>query len=445
MDKLFLQLSRTGDICGVLSIAHAASLRGEKVGIMACSEFSDILDGQSYAEKVSFIGKDWEIEKAYLEAKKICDNVVCTMVNGPIMEIAKYSYGFDLKTLKPGEQFWLGKTDSFCRESWRLAGCLKDWGKAPLVFDKRDKEREAEWIPKKVGRYDRKPIILLSAGSVSSPFLYKDLLVTLVNLKYGKTHNVIDLAEIKAHRFYDLLGLYEIAHCLITVDTGHLHLAAAVPSLPVMALIQDRYKLPLVPEMQRMANFWSGSAWRPQHHFFCRYRDFPRRCLEMFTAIENIGKKPDSNILQVYHGSVKANNGVRYFPIQPGSCRRDAVNVLNDKEHFPMLQDVIRMVMQVAKPDDRIVLTQTGTEFSFPDCRKNNEPNYAYRMNRDKNGNDHFFPACDLLAAPVDFWVSLFPELPDLCLDNTPYCWRYLQEMFKARGAKEISGIYRNE
>ena len=392
---------------------------------MASSEFSDVLDGISYAEKISFIGKPWEIEKAYKEAKEICSNVVVTMVNGPIDQITKYAY-------EPAGQK-SAVTDSFCRESYKLDGCMKEWGKQPLIFDRRDKEREIEWIPKQVGRYKRKPVILLSADSTSSPFLYKDLLVELVNLKYGKYFNVIDLATIKAHRFYDLLGLYEMAHCLITVDTAHLHLASAVPTLPVMALIQDR---PL---------YWHGTAWRPQHHFYCRYRDFPRRALELFTAIENIGNQPESNILQVYHGSVKANNGVFYFPIQPGSCRRDSMNCLNDKEHFPMLQDAIRMTMQVAKPNDYIVLTQTGTEFDNGVSDMSGKPCYAYRMNRDKHGNDHFFPACDMFAAPVGFWVELFPSLPDVVLDNSPIWGRILVELFKEKGGKEIEGIFRNE
>jgi hypothetical protein len=29
-------------------------------------------------------------------------------------------------------------------------------------------------------------------------------------------------------------------------------------------------------------------------------------------------------------------------------------------------------------------------------------------MNRDQQGNDTFFPAVDLFAAPVDFWVKIF-------------------------------------
>ena len=41
----------------------------------------------------------------------------------------------------------------------------------------------------------------------------------------------------KAERFYDLLALFERAKCLVTVDTAHLHLAYACPTLPVVAII----------------------------------------------------------------------------------------------------------------------------------------------------------------------------------------------------------------
>jgi hypothetical protein len=427
VDKILVQTSKLGDILGVIPICYAAHLRGERYGIMASSEYSDVLEGCSYLDKISFIGKPWLIKEAVEEARKLCPSVVVTQINGPIESIKEFSY-------KPAGQE-TAKTDSFIREPWQLAGFMKEWGKVPLIFDRRDKERESEWIPKQVGRYKRKPVILLSAGSISSPFLYKDLLVEMVNLKYGKDFNVIDLAEIKAHRFYDLLGLYEMAHCLITVDTAHLHLAAAVPTLPVMALIQDR---PL---------YWHGTAWRPQHHFYCRYRDFPRRALELFTAINKLShcKDATNNIIHVYHGGVKEDNGVRNFAIQPGSCRRDSMNCLNDKEHFPMLQDVLRMTMQVAKPNDCIILTQTGTNFEHGVSDMSGKPCYAYRMNRDKNGNDRFFPATDMFAAPVDFWVKIFGEIPDVVLDNAPVWGRILQEIFKSHGAVEVEGIFRNE
>lgn len=432
MDKCFVQTSKLGDVLSVIPIAYAAHLRGEKVGIMVAKEFSDVLDGISYAEKIVFDGKPWELEKAIAEAKKLCANVVVTQVNGIKEVIEKYAYA-------PAGQK-TAMTDSHNREQWRLAGCLKDWGKIPLIFNRRDKAREDALMPKNwFGKGKKKRIMLVSAGSASSPFPYRNLLLKLLHLNYPN-FNIIDLSTIKAERFYDLLGLYEAAHCLITVDTAHLHLAHAVPNLPVMALIQDK---PI---------YWHGSAWRPSHHFHCRYRDFPWRALELFTAIDDIGSKVDSNLMQVYHGSVRAYNGWKHFPIQPGSCRRDAVNVLNDTQHFPMLQDVIRMMMQVAKPNDMIFLTREDVKIdsnTFPpilikhDAKK--YPAYAYRMNRDKDGNDTYFPAVDLFAAPVDFWIKIFNEIPDIVLGADAQWGILLMHIFKKHGAEEVEGIFKNE
>ena len=113
MDKLILQPSKIGDIIGVIPIAYAAHLRGERYGIMACSEFASVLDGISYADKIVFEGKPWQLKEAYEQAKKLCDNVVVTAVNGPIDVIQKYAYE---PAGQPG-----AVTDSFCRESFKLA------------------------------------------------------------------------------------------------------------------------------------------------------------------------------------------------------------------------------------------------------------------------------------------------------------------------------------
>jgi hypothetical protein len=422
MDRIYICLSKTGDLCNFLPVALAASNRSEKVGVMASAEYAPILDGISYAEKIVFYGKPWAIKEAVEEAKKLCPNVTVCMTNGPKDAIEEFSY-------KPAGQS-RAVTDSFCRESWKLAGCLKEWGKIPLVFDRRDKEREKLLIPK-----GKKRVILVSAGSASSPFPYRELLMELVRLKYGKSFNVIDLSEIKAERFYDLLGLYEIAHCLITVDTSHLHLAYAVPTLPVMALIQDK---PI---------YWYGSAWRPSHKFHCRYRDFPSRALELFTAIDNLMNPPDPKLpMVVTYGKINENKTwYQEFVVQYGTCRRDAVNVLDDKEHLPMLQDVIRMAMQVVQSK---VICLTRQDVVFTDALKSTEsgtPCYAWRMNRDKSGNDTFFPAVDMVAAPVEFWVKIFGELPDIVMGADSYWGLLLMQIFKKHGAIEIGGVYRHE
>jgi hypothetical protein len=440
MDKLILQSSKIGDIINILPLALHWSKQGHKVGIMACSEFSEILDGVSYVEKVVFDGKPWELERAHAEAIKICPNVISTTVNGPFEEVRKITY-------EPAGQA-NAVTDSFSREAWMLAKELQWWGAVPLVIDKRDAAREEALLPKNWRRAGlKKKICLLSLNSVSSPFPYAALVKEMLTLKFPKFH-FIDLAEIRAERFYDLLGLYEIAHCLVTVDTGHLHLAAATPKLPVMALVQDE------------PTYWFGTAWRPQHVFHCRYHDFPRRALELFTAIEDAGlincgvdEYSDDSLL-VYFGGVREPN--IYFgemAIQPGSCFRDSSNVLGDSMRFPMLRNAIRMFLHnplerevwLACHDtiiDPKVFPTLIAGIVFPTVKQG--PSYAYRMNR-KNGADEFFPAIDLFAAQVSFWIKILPEVPDMVMDNTPVWAIALGEIFKKHGAKEIGGIYRYE
>lgn len=417
MDKLYLQLGRTGDILNVLPLARADALAGLKVGFMACPEFADVLDGCGYVEKVVFPGRVWEVAKAHAEALKLCPNVLCLQVNGPKDEVLKCTY-------EPAGQT-NAVTDSHNREQWKLAKRLPDWGALPLIFDQRSAGRDLLPTGYKKGR----KVILVSADSSSSPFPFKPLLLKLLQFQYPKAM-LVDLAPIKADRFYDLLSLYEIAHCLVTVDTAHLHLAYACPQLPVMALIQDR---PL---------YWHGSAWRPQHHFSCRYGDFPFRALELFTAIDELSQDLKvCRAVHVYPGEVRPNDGFVNFPIQPGACHRDSVNVLNDKDRHPMLRNVIRMMTATLKPEDAVVLTRRDTQLS--DFQSQVSPGYAFRMNRDKSGQATWAPVPDLFAAPVKFWQDLFPHVPDVVMGADSYWSRILLELFKANGAREVEGIYR--
>jgi hypothetical protein len=426
LDKLYCCLGKNGDLLNLAPLCKLASDRGQKVGVMVAKEFESLLDGFSYIEKVVYDGPYYEIEKALEQAKAICPDAISIQTNGPVEEVRKATY-------EPAGQA-NAITDSFSRESWMLAKELQWWGAVPLVIDKRDAAREEALLPKNWRRAGlKKKICLLSLSSVSSPFPYAALVKEMLALKFPKFH-FIDLAEIRAERFYDLLGLYEIAHCLVTVDTGHLHLAAATPKLPVMALVQDE------------PTYWFGTAWRPQHVFHCRYHDFPRRALELFQAIERVESLTSNDgTLCVYFGGIReVNLFFDEMAIQPGSCVRDSVNVLGDTLRFPMLRNAIRMFLH-NKTGREVILTTHDTlidPMEFPATRT--EPCYAYRMNR-KNGVDEFFPAIDLFAAPVSFWIKILPEVPDMVMDNTPVWAIALGEIFKKHGAKEIGGIYRND
>lgn len=415
MDKLFVQTGKTGDILNLLPIAHLATQFGKRVGIMTCPEYAPLLDGCSYVEKVIFDGKLWQVEKAVEQAKKLCSHVHVTQVNGPREVINKFAY-------EPAGQKQC-VTDSFDRESWKLLGLLDEWGKHPLLFDQRDKEREEKLLPepyqRKAGK--KKKLILVAPDSVSSPFPYRALLMELLTLKYPNWH-IVNLCDIRAERFYDLLGLYEIAHCLITVDTAHLHLARAVPSLPVMALVQDT------------PTYWHGTAWRPSHHFHCRYGDFPKRALEMFTAIGNIdGFKPNAFGVHVYPGEVRTPTNLPLFAIQPGSIGRDSSLALNDKEHHPMLRDALGTAL--SQPHEWLCLSRR--ENQVQQSKLPETPGYAYRLFKGKE----FVPTADLFCAPADFWRKILPELPDLVMSPDAYWSRVVLELFKQHGAKEIEPV----
>lgn len=121
---------------------------------------------------------------------------------------------------------------SFCDESWRLAGYRyrNVW---PLIFDKRDKKREKALIKKHID--PRRKNVLVGTKSISSPFPKANELIAKIR---GLDANVIDLDCIQAERIYDLIGLYDAADLLVSVDTVHIHLARASYT-PLIALVNE--------------------------------------------------------------------------------------------------------------------------------------------------------------------------------------------------------------
>jgi len=265
MSCCYIQLGKIGDVLNLLPLLCEDALAGQKPSLMVCKEFSDVLTGCSYVNPIIFGGQLFQIATAIAQAKTMTNDIKVCQVLGPRREVLEHVY--KMQGVKETV------TDSFQQESWRLAGRKQsDWERQPpLIFDLRDKEREYALVTKYVGK--RKPTILVNLQGKSSPFPYADLLAELIRLKLTKQFKIVDLSEIQATHFYDLLGLYDKAHCLISVDTATLHLAHASPNLPVIALTKDT------------PNYWHGSAWRPQHVCYIRYQDFPSRWRDLFEVI----------------------------------------------------------------------------------------------------------------------------------------------------------------
>lgn len=129
---------------------------------------------------------------------------------------------------------------SYNLSSWKHAGFashFEDVENFPLVIDQRDPVREqalCDTLP-----LAGKPALLVNVkGGISSPYKDADRFMEMVRANWSHLYHVIDLSTVRAHRIYDLLGLFDRACLLITSDTATLHLAAA-SSIPVIALVND--------------------------------------------------------------------------------------------------------------------------------------------------------------------------------------------------------------
>lgn len=159
-------------------------------------------------------------------------------------------------------------TKSFITYMWNLCGELTSWGTLPLELPNRDKKREMA-LYRQYNPRD-KPCILMGLHGLSSPFHHRKELLHLIKDHFTQ-FQIIDLSTVNAHRIYDLLGLYDRASCLVTIDTAHLHLSPA-SKVPVIALAQDK-------------PMWKGSPMGPNVRLHVRYSDFNARKLEILNSV----------------------------------------------------------------------------------------------------------------------------------------------------------------
>lgn len=450
--RTYIQLGRTGDIISLLPLLWSDHQKGERSAIMVAKEFAPVLDGCSYLDPIIFDGEAWELGRACEEAAQLSDDIRVCQVLGPEADLRKYSLG----AANPPHAI----TESFQKESWRLAGREKDWKlQLPLIFDRRNHESEGallKELPKK------KKVILVSASGNSSPFPYRTLLFELLQLKFKKEFYVVDLAQFKAARIYDLLGLFEVSHCLVATDSAPLHLAYAC-GIPVVALINDKPSL------------WHGSVWRPNHIAHIRYKDFAARATEMLEAIEGIkdpgtysrwGRQivPGPSIIHTWSQYELAENlGLRHSeakvtwqaayedprwiacPVELGSVGKDSrFSSIKDEKRFPFLKDVIRIATLRAKEDGLICLTRADTCFrpGLAQMLTVKAPCYAHRIVGDRKPTWH--PAVDLFCFTKGWWQQHQSKVPDLILGVDHHWHRILREVIRLAGGQELrNAIYR--
>lgn len=350
----YLHLGRYGDIINTLPLLKWLSDRaGEPVRLIVAEKYADVLEGVSYVIPLVYEGEFPELLQAIAWGRSKGYRVINLQV---------YGHGHHQSRIEK----------SFCIEQWRNGGHQDLFG-LPLVFDRRDEARERRLV----AQHDNpKPLILVAAAGFSSPFADAHRLFKQLARTFPQAH-VVDLSQVKAARIYDLLGLFDVASCLVTIDTAHAHLAIG-SKVPTVMLATDK------PTM------WHGAPKRAGQIFYCRYSDYLDKEAEMLDAIAYVVKKKTRpqvkdrphRIIHVYpahkmtgealrrHKAARATWQLCYdagnwmeLPLTPDMAPRTAKGI-GDPRDLLFMRDLIEFARPFAKgANDIIVVSNSDVAF----------------------------------------------------------------------------------
>ena len=239
-----VQLGRYGDIINILPLLrHIHTHHGTPV-LMVSSQFSDLLEGVSYVQPW-VVDLDYsEILQAVRLAEDRYERVVVSQIWG-----AGYHHP--------------DRGSRYTRDSGQRAGFghLFDTDLLLPVFDRRVMDRELGLIKALVGPESGVDYLVVQVTrSASSPYANGERVLAMIRAEAAECGiKVVDIASYNAPRLFDFLGLLAAARMIVTIDTAILHLAAACPDTPCLAIINSRP--------------WYGSEPRGKAWQRARYQD----------------------------------------------------------------------------------------------------------------------------------------------------------------------------
>lgn len=427
-----VELGRFGDCVNILPIAKHIHDTYGKPHFMVSREFSSVLEGVSYVTPY-----------------------IVDLPNDALIEalaVAKREFKYVVQTQIWGKNYVQQKLcRSYNEESWRMGGFwrrFEDKSMRPL-FDLRDKEREAALVKKL--SVTGKPLLLVNVtNGVSSPFPSGSALMEKIRNHFGH-YEIINMAELKCGKIFDILGLMDAAQCLISIDTSLLHFAPAT-NVPTIAIVNP--------------NPWAGTVQRSLNEV-CRfdYRQVAASFDVLLGTIPNPQKHPlpDFKPLQTPPARKILHCVERHEDNNPTETARkksawDSWDVLyntkgvvpchlwepyprnakslGDKRPLPFLKDVLAKALDQAGDDD-IIMWSNDDNVLHPDLadllmfhcsvyevctsrrmefRKNPFPKQADLVPEEyaRLGEHHI--GRDLFAATKRWFVAHWDEIGDFVL-----------------------------
>lgn len=444
-ERIYINLGRTGDSIASIPLCYLYwKETGKKPAMMVAREFIGILDGVSYIEPVMWPG-DWrDVLGARARARQLgYEDIVIPQI---------YGHNWPVPHTQP----------SFLLESWHRVGQLDKFYTTPLVFDRRNLARERELVDKLPAGL---PIVLVAADGTSSPFQHRDALIEDLKAHLLGKANVIDLRYYRTDHFYDFIGMFEHASCLVTIDTGFGQLACA-SSVPVVALAASQ------------PGRWYSSPRRPQHVAYIRYDEYPAKKAVVLDAVARcVGAAKAIPVIHhvwagVYHPSealtrqviaketwdreAKAYGHWRDCRFTEGITPRSALDI-GEKVALPFLHDMIDSASSQAADNDVLMLTNadiclvTGLGRELVDACKVHGATYCHRwdfkrvlthIERHQLNMGQWYVGCDLFAFTKKWWTKHRDNLPPFILGRECWDWVFRELIKQTGGVETAKGIY---
>lgn len=455
-NRLYIQLGRVGDILNILPLCKRDfDATGVRPLIMVAEAFASVLQRVGYVEPIIRPGRFEDVAGAYRDAEKIAASrnvsVICTQI-----------YGEKLTSTE--------ECSSFMRESWARVPDAPAWGSLPLVFDRRDLEAEANMRELLLGRIGGKPYVVVALSGTSSPFEHAAALSAHLR---GTLHGyaIVDVSGVVAPTIVDLLGVLEGARCIVTIDSAILHLAHAVPHVPVVAFIT------------REPSKWHGSSWRPQQVGRFYYDEAPE-CFNDVSSAVVWARTPDARP-RIYHAYTHLEIGAsedtlrrnalaartwepeyaagRWVPMPfgDGHLRRSSGDSpICDEKPIPFMHDVINHACDAALDESDIIAWTNSDSCFVPGltghildmvprygCAYTHRWDFHHKV-REPLANEaqirrgEWYPGTDAAFFTVKWWRQHRHEYPDMLVGREQND-EVLRQLIKARGGLEIpAAIY---
>lgn len=280
----FIILGRYGDVIQLLPAFQAVKERsGHTPIVIVSTDYASVFDGVSYVQPFPV---HWHWWQGVPNARRLAEEqfgggIVCAWWNETkdrirLIEQANAG-GVVLQSHGNNWGVNIAEWPDYGTSMWDRAGFSREEMMGlPLVFDRRDAGREGV-LTRTLPR-SGKPLLLVNFRGDSSPFGPHPEVMRVVN-EYAGAFNIVDIGKIRCSRIYDLLGLYDLAAGLITIDTATLHLAAArnveyvaytvngwtssVPKGRVALEVKYSDALGRLPELRPILDRWAGVVRAP--------------------------------------------------------------------------------------------------------------------------------------------------------------------------------------